>query len=150
MLPLHPSCRSEWLERWGDSEQRKAERAALDSAIAAETADREAKPLAAALQAAGVDAALVATGLDLLEDEHLATRKFFITQKHTYAGSKRYPRQPYRFRNWLNEAADSPSPTLGRDTRTVLARLTSLSRRQIDQFYDDDVSGTIPLAVRAD
>ena len=142
--------RSEWLERWGDSEQRKAERAALDSAIAAEIADREAKPLAAALQAASVDAALVATGLDLLEDEHLATRKFFITQEHTYAGSKRYPRQPYRFRNWLNEAIDSPSPTLGRDTRTVLARLTSLSRRQIDQFYDDDVSGTIPLAVRTD
>ena len=142
--------RSEWLERWGDFEQRNAERAALDSAIATEIAEREAEPLAAALQAAGVNAALVATGLDLLEDEHLAARKFFITQQHTYAGAKRYPRQPYRFRNWLNEAIDSPSPTLGRDTRTVLTRLTSLSRQQIDQFYDDDVSGTIPLAVRSD
>ena len=142
--------RSEWLERWGDFEQRNAERAALDSALAAELAEREAEPLAAALQAAGVNAALVATGLDLLEDEHLAARKFFITQQHTYAGAKRYPRQPYRFRNWLNEAIDSPSPTLGRDTRTVLTRLTSLSRQQIDQFYDDDVSGTIPLAVRSD
>ena len=142
--------RSEWLERWGDFEQRNAERASLDSAIAAEIAEREAEPLADALQAAGVNAALVATGLDLLEDEHLAARKFFITQQHTYAGAKRYPRQPYRFRNWLNEAIDSPSPTLGRDTRTVLTRLTSLSRQQIDQFYDDDVSGTIPLAVRSD
>ena len=142
--------RSEWLERWGDFEHRGAERDALDSALAAEIAQREAKPLAAALQAAGVNAALVATGLDLLEDEHLAARKFFITQHHTYAGAKRYPRQPYRFRNWLNEAIDSPSPTLGRDTRTVLTRLTSLSRQQIDQLYDDDVSGTIPLAVRAD
>ena len=142
--------RSEWLERWGNFEQRNAERAALDSAIAAEIAEREAEPLAAALQAAGVNAALVATGLDLLEDEHLAARKFFVKQQHTYAGAKRYPRQPYRFRNWLNEAIDSPSPTLGRDTRTVLTRLTSLSRQQIDQFYDDDVSGTIPLAVRSD
>ena len=142
--------RSEWLDRWGDFEQRNAERAALNSALAAELAEREAEPLAAALQAAGVNAALVATGLDLLEDEHLAARKFFITQQHTYAGAKRYPRQPYRFRNWLNEAIDSPSPTLGRDTRTVLTRLTSLSRQQIDQFYDDDVSGTIPLAVRSD
>ena len=142
--------RIEWLERWGTFEQRNAERAALDSAIAAETAERNAKELAATLQAAGVDAGLVMTGLDLLEDEHLRERKFFITQEHAYSGRKRYPREPYRFRDWANEAVDSPSPTLGRDTRTVLARLTSLSRQQIDKFYDDDVTGTIPLAVRPD
>lgn len=139
-----------WLHRWGAFEQREAEREALDAALAEQTAERDAGELTRALQAAGVPAGPVMTGLDLLEDPHLRERGFFIAQTHAYAGVKRYPREPYRFRHWANEAVDAPSPTLGRDTREVLLRLTNLTEAEIDRFHEDDVSGDIPLAVRSD
>ena len=142
--------RPDWLPRWGTFEQRNAEREALDAALAERTAERDAGELTRALQAVGVPAGPVTTGLDLLDDPHLRERGFFIAQAHAYAGTKRYPREPYRFRNWANEAADAPSPTLGRDTREVLLRLTSLTEAEIDRFHEDDVSGDIPLAVRSD
>ena len=141
---------ADWQNRWAAFEQRDADREALDAAISERAAERELHELARALQAAGVPAGAVMTGLDLLEDPHLRERGFFITQQHAYAGVKRYPRQPYRFRNWANEAVDAPSPTLGRDTREVLLRLTSLTEAEIDRLHEDDVCGEIPLAVRSD
>ena len=102
------------------------------------------------LQGLGIAAGAVYDGRDLLEDQHLAAREFFITQQHTYAGKRRYPLQPYRFANWSGPEVDRPSPTLGRDTRAVLGRLTALSEEEVDRMEADDVIGTIPLAARGD
>ena len=78
------------------------------------------------LQELGIAAGVVYDGRGLLEDPHLQARNFFITQHHTYAGTRRYPLQPYRFANWRGPEVDRPSPTLGRDTREVLGRLTGI------------------------
>ena len=135
---------------YADFARRDAAREEIDTAIADWTSSRHAEGLVRELQSFGIAAALVATGKDLLEDPHLLARGFFITQEHTYAGVKRYPLQPYRFTNWAGPETDRPSPTLGRDTREVLARLTSLTPAEIDQLEADDVTGTIPLAARGD
>ena len=69
---------------------------------------------------------------------------------HPEAGTRRYPLQPYRFAQWSGPEVDRPSPTLGRDTREVLGRLTSLTQAEVDEMEADDVIGTIPLGERGD
>ena len=142
--------RDDWLEMASDFVHREAAREAIDAAIAGWTSSRDAGELMRTLQELRIPAGAVTTGRDLLEDPHLAAREFFITQQHTYAGKHRYPLQPYRFRNWSGPEVDRPTPTLGRDTREVLARLTSLTEAEVDQMEADDVIGTIPLAARGD
>ena len=136
--------------RWSTLAQRQRALAELDAAISEWTRTRDANEIMRELQAAGVAAATVYHGLDLLEDEHLKAREFFITQEHRYAGRKRYPLQPYRFRNWLAPRSDRPSPTLGEHTRAVLARLTEISPETIDQWEREDIVGTVPIAARSD
>ena len=142
--------RDDWLEMASDFVHRDAAREAIDAAIREWTRDRDADRLMRELQGLGIPAGAVYSGRDLLADQHLAAREFFITQQHTYAGEHRYPLQPYRFANWAGPEVDRPSPTLGRDTREVLARLTSLTEAEVDRMEADDVIGTIPLAERGD
>ncbi len=142
--------RDDWIEMASDFVHRDAAREAIDAAIAGWTSSRDAGELMRTLQELRIPAGAVYTGRELLEDQHLQARDFFITQHHTYAGSRRYPLQPYRFANWSGPESDRPSPTLGRDTRGVLARLTSLTEAEVDQMEADDVIGTIPLAARGD
>ncbi len=142
--------REDWIRRYGTFSERSAARSEIDAAIAEWTRERDAGQLMRELQGLRIAAGVVYDGRDLLEDQHLQARDFFITQQHTYAGARRYPLQPYRFGNWSGPEVDRPSPTLGRDTREVLARLTLLTEAEIDQMEVDDVIGTIPLAARGD
>ena len=142
--------REDWIERYAAFSDREAARTQIDAAIAEWTRDQDATRLMRELQGLRITAGAVYHGRDLLEDQHLLARDFYITQHHRYAGAKRYPLQPYRFARWSGPVTDRPSPTLGRDTREVLARLTTLSAAQIDQMEQDDVIGTIPLAARGD
>ena len=142
--------RDDWLERYKTFAERDSNRTEINHAIAEWTAKRDAPQLMDELQELMIAAGVVYTGRDLLEDRHLLARDFFVTQHHTYAGARRYPLQPYRFTHWADPEVDRPSPTLGRDTRAVLARLSTLSDAEIDQMEHDDVIGTIPLAARGD
>lgn len=142
--------RDDWLEMASDFVHRDSAREAIDAAIAKWTLSRDAGELMRELQELGIAAGAVYDGRGLLKDEHLQAREFFITQQHTYAGTRRYPLQPYRFANWSGPEVDRPSPTLGRDTREVLARLTTLTGAELDQMEADDVIGTIPLGERGD
>ena len=142
--------REDWIQRYGSFTDRDHARAEIDSVIGGWTSDRDAGQLMRELQGLGIAAGAVYDGRGLLEDQHLRARDFFITQHHTYAGARRYPLQPYRFAHWSGPEVDRPSPTLGRDTREVLARLTLLTEAEVDQMEADDVIGTIPLAARGD
>ncbi|MHB8328090.1 MAG: CaiB/BaiF CoA transferase family protein [Acidimicrobiales bacterium] len=73
-------------------------------------------------QSAGVTCAPVNSVANLLEDEHLAARRYFHTLSHPVAGSAQYAGLPMRF-------AATPgvfwraAPTLGQDTGAVLGEL---------------------------
>ncbi len=142
--------RDDWAGQYPSFADRDAARGEIDSAIAEWTRNRDARQLMRELQAMRIPAGAVYEGRELLEDQHLQARGFFITQHHTYAGARRYPLQPYRFANWSGPEIDRPSPTLGRDTREVLARLTTLTDAEVDQMEADNVIGTIPLGERGD
>ncbi len=67
---------------------------------------------------------------ELLSDEHLAARKFFVDMDHPVAGWLKYPGVPYTFSNTSLPLSARPAPLLG-------------------QHNDQFLSGSAPLAQEA-
>jgi crotonobetainyl-CoA:carnitine CoA-transferase CaiB-like acyl-CoA transferase len=105
---------------------RRAAENEIDAALAAWTRGRDADELAARLQAAGVAAAVVATGRDLVEgDEHLAERGFYQRLTHPIAGEVRHEGIVARL-TATPGALTSPAPLLGEHTEAVLRELLDI------------------------
>ncbi len=62
----------------------------------------------------------VNTVQDLLSDEHLADREFFVEIDHPVAGVLRYPGAAYRFSNSHLPLTARPAPLLGQHNREIL------------------------------
>jgi crotonobetainyl-CoA:carnitine CoA-transferase CaiB-like acyl-CoA transferase len=127
---------------------RRADAARVDLALAEWTRPQRHTDLMHALQAAGVTAAAILNGPELLADPHLEERRFFIPQDRPGIGVKHYPGQPHRF-----ERAAVPgvarSPLLGEHSREVLAEVLGLRAEELDALERADVIGAVPLAARA-
>jgi len=65
----------------------------------------------------------VNTVQDLLSDEHLAHRGFFVDMEHPVAGVLRYPGAAYRFSNSQLPLTERPAPMLGEHNREILDSL---------------------------
>jgi crotonobetainyl-CoA:carnitine CoA-transferase CaiB-like acyl-CoA transferase len=65
----------------------------------------------------------VNTVLDLLNDEHLAQREFFVELNHPVAGTLKYPGAAYRFSNTQLPLSARPAPLLGEHNRSILENL---------------------------
>ncbi|MEC7748327.1 MAG: CoA transferase [Chloroflexota bacterium] len=65
----------------------------------------------------------VNTVQDLLTDEHLAHRGFFVEMEHPVAGVLRYPGAAYRFSNSQLPLTKRPAPLLGEHNREILDSL---------------------------
>jgi len=65
----------------------------------------------------------VNTVLDLLSDEHLAHREFFVEMVHPVAGALRYPGAAYKFSNTELPLAARPAPLLGQHNLEILVGL---------------------------
>ncbi len=65
--------------------------------------------------------ALVPTAADLLEDEHLAERAFFVEIEHPGGVSLRHPGAPLRMSE--TPLRSGPAPTLGQDNEAVLGEV---------------------------
>jgi crotonobetainyl-CoA:carnitine CoA-transferase CaiB-like acyl-CoA transferase len=103
------------------TDARQAQRQPIDAAISAWTAARTAIEAASALQAAGAPACPAFTNRDLVENEHLAARGFFVTLDQPDAGPQRFPGFPIHFGR-RRVPLKSP-PGLGGDNDQVLASL---------------------------
>lgn len=70
----------------------------------------------------GVPCSPVRTPLDVVSDEQLASRQFFVEIDHPVAGKLKYPGAPYKFSQtpWC---AQSPAPLLGQHNREVYGKL---------------------------
>ncbi|MFB7992057.1 CoA transferase [Streptomyces sp. NPDC056002] len=112
--------------RDADLAGRRAHEDDIDAALASWTRDQEARKLAALLQEAGVPAAVVATGEDLVvDDEHLAVRGFYPVLEHPLAGP--VPHEGIVARLTATAGAlTRPAPLLGEHTREVLQELLGL------------------------
>ncbi|HWG26642.1 CoA transferase [Actinospica sp.] len=117
--------------RDADQAERRVREDEIDALIAAWTADREPAALAGRLQAAGIPAALVATGQDLVEhDEQLAARGFYPVLEHPIAGPVRHEGVVARL-TATPGALTGPAPLLGEHTAAVLGELLGLSEQDL-------------------
>ncbi|MGM1065032.1 CoA transferase [Saccharothrix sp. Mg75] len=115
----------------GDLARRRAAEDEIDGALAAWTREQDAEHLAARLQSAGVAAALVATGRDLVEgDEHLAERGFYQPLDHPVAGTVLHEGIVARL-TATPGALTSPAPLLGRHTDEVLRELLDVDDNRL-------------------
>ena len=102
-----------------------------DATLAAWTAGQDAAALAARLQAAGIAAAVVATGRDLVDaDEQLAARHFYPVLRHPVAGPVRHEGIVARL-SATPGALTRPAPLLGQHTAEVLTDLLGLDAGQL-------------------
>ena len=114
-----------------DLATRRAREDQIDAALAAWTAGQDAAALAARLQAAGIAAAAVATGRDLVDaDEQLAARRFYRVLRHPVAGPVRHEGIVARL-SATPGALTSPAPLLGQHTAEVLSELLGLDAGQL-------------------
>lgn len=65
----------------------------------------------------------VNTAEDLLGDEHLAQRQFFVELEHPVAGAFKYPGAPYKLSNADLPLAERPAPLLGQHNDMFLGGL---------------------------
>lgn len=119
----------------GDLATRRLHEDQIDAALAAWTARQDAAVLAARLQAAGIAAAVVATGRDLVDaDEQLAARHFYPELRHPVAGRVRHEGIVARL-SATPGALTSPAPLLGQHTAEVLGELLGLDTEQLAALH---------------
>jgi crotonobetainyl-CoA:carnitine CoA-transferase CaiB-like acyl-CoA transferase len=125
----------------------KARRAGLDrveEVTAAWVAPyTDASGLVARLQAAGVPAALVADGADLVADRHLRAAGFFAELDHPSTGRHEYPGLPFRM-NGERLGGRTPAPRFGEHDDDVLTRVCGLDAAAIAELRADGVIAPRP------
>ena len=123
----------------GDAETRDSAFAALRKWAA----ERDHQSAAALLQAAGVTAAPVMQNWEIVTDNHLNDRGFFVAARHPVAGTLPYPGWPWRFERTparLRKAA----PVFAESNDDVFGDLLGLSTAEQDDLYANGVSAREP------
>jgi crotonobetainyl-CoA:carnitine CoA-transferase CaiB-like acyl-CoA transferase len=124
---------------------REVSRARVDDAVAAWTRDRDGLSAEAALQAAGVPAALAARAGELAADEQLWARGFYRILDRAEVGAHPYP-GPIVGLHATPAVVDRPAPLYGEHTAEVLRELLGLDDDEITALHDAGVTSTVPLA----
>ena len=131
------------IDGFGDVEDRLARVEALDEAVANFTANQVAELLMQDLQAAGIPAGHVASGLELAVDPHLAARGFWKLMERAHVGELPHPAAPYRVGEEPFDI-DRVAPTLGQHNSEVLAELLELSDEEIADLERQGIIGDTP------
>ena len=131
------------LVEFGPVADRLRRTAELDQAIAAFTAVQVAEVLMMELQAVGVRAGHVASGMELAVDPHLAARGFWKMMDRDYVGELPHPAAPYRVGEEPFDI-DRVAPTLGQHNREVLSELLGLDDAEIDALEAEGIIGSKP------
>ena len=131
------------IDGFGDVADRLNRAAELDAVIADFTEGQVAEVLMLELQALGVRAGYVASGLELATDPHLAGRGFWKLMERDHVGELPHPAAPYRVGEKPFDI-ERPAPTLGQHNREVLSDLLGLGDAEIDDLEREGIIGTKP------
>jgi benzylsuccinate CoA-transferase BbsF subunit len=96
------------------------------------------------LQEAGVPAGAVLDAADLLADEHLRERNFFLEIDHPEVGPRKYCGLPIKSSN-VHGPSQRPAPCLGEHNEYILEKFLGLSQEEIVQLKEKDIIGTQPI-----
>jgi benzylsuccinate CoA-transferase BbsF subunit len=118
--------------RWGSTEARVADAAALDALVAAATRDRDPYELMRALQEEGVPAGVLQNAADLVErDPQLALRGHWLRLDHPEMGPALNSAPPFRF---------SRTPVFPTRAAPLLGEHTGEIARDILGLADDEIA----------
>ncbi|MCH8298397.1 MAG: CoA transferase [Chloroflexi bacterium] len=133
--------------RFATAAQRRENEDELDRTISEWTIGQDAYDVAHKLQKAGVPAAPVLRGPDLLADPHYKDRGTFVTVDHPQVGPKQYPGIPWKMSATPGQVR-WPSPTLGQHNREVYGELLGLTGTEIGQLEKSGTIGDRPTGSR--
>ena len=131
-------------EGYSDKSARRNDLDALDEIIAKWTREQEGAELAAALQSVGIAAGRAAKNYQLLADQHLNARNFFVEIEEPDVGAKVYPGQALRMEG-MDRASWIPSARLGEHTEKILNELLGMSHGRIAHLEQDETIGLFCL-----
>lgn len=133
--------------RFATAEARLAHQDELDAIISRWTGTQDAFTLAQRLQSAGIPAAPVMRGPDLLRDPHYMERETFLTVDHPQVGPRQYPGLPWKMSATPGQVR-GPAPTLGQHNREIYGELLGMAAADIDALESGGVIGTKPTGSR--
>lgn len=111
----------------------------LDSLVEEWTKERTAEEVMNSLQQAGVAAAVVQNGQDLLErDEHLKVRESYVVLEHREAGRVTADRGYFKLSK-TPEKVYWPGPVLGQDNDYVYRELLGMSEEEMDEYIVEGI-----------
>jgi crotonobetainyl-CoA:carnitine CoA-transferase CaiB-like acyl-CoA transferase len=125
---------------------RKENEVALDAAISAWTATRQAGKIEAELSAAGVCAAAVANFLDVYRQpaRYLAERGYLVPVAHPESGIHDMPVLPWVYTDEPGHEVRH-SPCFGEHSREVLKAELGITDDEYDALESRGITGTTPL-----
>jgi crotonobetainyl-CoA:carnitine CoA-transferase CaiB-like acyl-CoA transferase len=139
----HPEWRDD--ERFGTILARHQNHDALDTLIGDWTQEQDHIEAFHLLQRAGVKAAPVLNGKEMLQDPHLRERQHFDILDHRRFGPRPIPRHLVAKFDRMDPKPDRAAPTLGEHNAEVLQGLAGLSGEEIADMEAQQIIGTAPL-----
>jgi benzylsuccinate CoA-transferase BbsF subunit len=136
----HPEWRDD--RRFATIAARHENHDALDALIEGWTREQGHIEAFHLLQRAGVKAAPVLNGKELLLDPHLRERQHFDIIDHRHLGPRPIPRHLVAKFDRMDPKPDRPAPTLGEHNAEVLQALAGLSDEELAEMEAQQVIGT--------
>jgi len=136
----------EWVtgEEYSDDNKRHQNHNGLDKLIESWTLQHTHYEAMALLQEVGVPAGAVLDAAELLGDEHLRERHFFLKVDHPEVGPRKYCYLPIKFSS-IRENRSRPAPCLGEHNEYVLSEVLGLSRDEIEELEEKNIIGRKPI-----
>lgn len=134
----------EWSNEFATGEDRHQHHDALDELISGWTREQDHWEAARILQAAGVPAAPVLTNWELVSNQHLFERGFYVPIQHPEAGVFPYPGFPWKFSHTPG-AIRMPAPMFAEHSDTVFRELLGLSPQEIEELHAEGAIDTEPV-----
>ncbi len=125
-------------------EGRRARAAEIDEAIGGWAATRDHLRAADELQAAGVPAAPVMANWEIVCDNHLNDRGFFVAVRHPRAGTHHFPGFPWRFGR-TPAAIRCHAPLFAEHNHEVFEGLLGLSGTEVAALYAEGATADAPV-----
>lgn len=116
--------------KFGSPDGRKQHETELEQQIEAWTADKDADDLMEELQRRGVAAGVVQSAREMLADEHLKERGYYVYLDHPEAGRTAYDGPPLKLSKTPGKLR-SPAPLLGEHTEYVCKEILGLSDEEV-------------------
>ncbi len=107
-------------------------------------ATRDHESAAGALQAAGVPAAPVMQNWEIIADNHLNDRGYFVNVRHPEAGTRPYPGFAWRF-SATPATVRHGAPVFAEHNREVFAELLGIEGAAYDALVAEGVTGESPV-----